>query len=185
MDSLKEILIVEDNPANVQVLAGILHREGFEVSVCLTGEQALEFLATHPVGLILLDVNMPGIDGYETCRRLRESPAMRWIPVIFLTARTEPEDIVRGFAVGGMDYVGKPFQPEELLARVRTHLELRRAREEIAELRSLVPVCAWCRKVRSDKGAWQTVDQYIKEHSAASISHGICPDCKTKILEED
>ncbi|HNY30954.1 MAG TPA: response regulator [Fibrobacteria bacterium] len=180
-----EILIVEDNPANVQVLAGVLDREGYGISVCQSGERALEYLASHEVDLILLDVNMPGMDGFETCRKLRERPASRWVPVIFLTARTDPEDVVRGFQAGGMDYVGKPFQPEELLARVRTHLELRRAREEIVELRSLVPVCAWCRKVRSDKGAWQTVEEYIKDHSAASISHGICPDCKSKILKED
>lgn len=184
-DLFKHLLIVEDNPANVQVLAGILDREGYEVSVCMSGEQALEFLSRQAVGLILMDVNMPGIDGYETCRRLRERPPLKWVPIIFLTARIEPDDVVRGFQAGGMDYVGKPFQPEELLARVRTHLELRKAREEVAELRALVPVCAWCRKVRSDKGVWQTVEEYIKDHSAASISHGICSDCKSKILKED
>lgn len=184
MNSSQEILIVEDNPANIQVLAGLLAREGFEVAVCMDGEQALEHLRTHNPALVLLDVNMPGIDGYETCRRIRSVPAMKFLPVIFLTARTETEDILRGFDAGGMDYVGKPFQPAELLARVRTHLDLRKAREELAELRSLVPVCAWCRKVRSKVGVWQTVDQYIKDHSMASISHGICPDCKEKALAQ-
>lgn len=175
------VLVADDLEFNRMLLRGVLEQDGYEVLEAENGVVANRLAKEAHPGLILLDVNMPGIDGYETCSVLRSGPETRNIPVIFITARTSTEDVVNGFKAGAVDYVGKPFQPEELLARVRTHLELRRAREEIQELRNLVPVCAWCRKIRSDAGDWETIEQYILEHGGSNVSHGICPDCVRKI----
>ncbi len=181
-DVSKELILVADDlEFNRMLLRGVLEQDGYEVMEAENGVVANRLAKEAHPGLILLDVNMPGIDGYETCSVLRLGSETRNIPVIFITARTSTEDVVKGFKAGAVDYVGKPFQPEELLARVRTHLELRRAREEIQELRNLVPVCAWCRKIRNDEGGWETIEQYIQEHGGSKVSHGICPDCVSKI----
>lgn len=129
----KTILIVDDNPVNLGVVVDHLEENGFQVAVALGGQEALSRAEFLNPDLILLDVMMPDIDGFETCRRLKRSPATSAIPVIFMTALTEVADKVKAFAVGGVDYVNKPFQVEELLARVNTHLALRFAQQELHE----------------------------------------------------
>ncbi len=124
------ILVVDDTPANIQAVAGILKGQGYQLTVATSGHQALELLERSRPDLVLLDVVMPEMDGFETCRRLKASTAWREIPVIFLTARSEVEDIVKGFEVGAVDYVAKPFNAAELLARVNTHLALDRLNRE-------------------------------------------------------
>lgn len=124
------ILIVEDSALNIQALTGILREKGYSISVATNGRQALEVVARVRPDLILLDVMMPEVDGFETCAALKASPEWRDIPVIFLTARSDPGDIVRGFEMGAVDYVAKPFHAHELLARVGTHLAMDRLRRE-------------------------------------------------------
>src|SRR5512147_784246 len=126
------ILVVDDTPANIQALAGTLKERGYQISVATNGKQALEIVERVHPDLILLDVMMPEMDGFETCRRLKASEGTRGIPVIFLTAKTEVEDIVKGFEVGAVDYVAKPFNPHELLARVSTHLTMDELRRKLA-----------------------------------------------------
>src|SRR5262245_17304991 len=128
------ILVVDDTPANVSVLLELLGREGFKVLVARDGESALEQVQYATPDLILLDVVMPGMDGFETCRRLKADPATREIPVIFMTARSETRDRIEGFTAGAADYVVKPLQHEEVLARVNAHLALRRLTTELREL---------------------------------------------------
>ncbi|MFA7157857.1 MAG: hybrid sensor histidine kinase/response regulator [Kiritimatiellia bacterium] len=127
------ILIVDDNPNNLNVLGNILQREACDIAVATDGQQALAFAGEEHPDLILLDVMMPGLDGFEVCRRLKAAPGTAGIPVIFLTARTEAEDIVNGFKAGAVDYVTKPFNSAELLARVRTQLELLSSRRSLEE----------------------------------------------------
>jgi class 3 adenylate cyclase len=134
------ILVVDDTPANLQALAGTLKDKGYQISVATSGRQALEAVARVRPDLILLDVMMPEMDGFETCKRLKSSEATSDIPVIFLTARTETSDIVQGFELGAVDYVSKPFNPPELLARVNTHLTIDRLhRENERLLLSILP----------------------------------------------
>jgi adenylate cyclase len=122
------LLVVDDVPENLHVMNGIL-RDEYQVRVATSGPKALELLAQDPLpDLLLLDVTMPGMDGYEVCRRLKADPRTRDIPVIFLTALTGPEDETRGFEAGAVDYIHKPVTPATVLARVRTHLELRETR---------------------------------------------------------
>jgi len=118
------ILVIEDEPANIQALSTILKERGYQINIATNGRQALEVLERIRPDLILLDIMMPEIDGFETCRRIKASTAWREIPIIFLTAKTDTADIVRGFELGAVDYVAKPFNAHELLARVNTHLTL-------------------------------------------------------------
>jgi signal transduction histidine kinase len=128
------ILIVDDTPANLGVLVETLGAAGYQLMVAEDGEEALAQMArTSAPDLILLDVMMPGMDGFETCRRLKARESTRDVPVLFMTALNETADKVKAFAAGGVDYLTKPIQHEEALARVRTHLTLARLRRELGE----------------------------------------------------
>src|SRR5262245_31248517 len=138
VQSKKLVLIVDDTPTNIAVVSGLLN-DSFQTKVTTNGEKALA-IASGPSGpekpdLILLDIMMPGMDGYEVCRRLKDNPATRDIPVIFLTARTEDVDEEKGFDVGAMDYIHKPFSAPIVLARVRTQLALQEALNEARDAR--------------------------------------------------
>jgi DNA-binding response OmpR family regulator len=132
------ILIVDDVYQNLDVLGKILEDAGYQLQVATSGQQALEVVARALPDLILLDVMMPGMNGFETCRRLKGEKTTRDIPVIFLTALNEVGDVVEGFQAGGVDYMTKPFQQKEVLIRIQAHLERARLRRELAEQNSLL-----------------------------------------------
>ncbi|MRR50399.1 MAG: response regulator [Rhodocyclaceae bacterium] len=125
------IVIVDDNPNNLQVLSSMLQQAGYKVRPALSGEIALRAIAASPPDLILLDIRMPGMDGYETCQHLKTDPSTRDIPVIFISALNETEDKLAAFRAGGVDYVSKPFQTEEVMARVQAHLQLHRMQKQL------------------------------------------------------
>lgn len=120
------VVIVDDNPNNLEVLEGILVHAGYKVRPALNGTLALRAMALNPPDLVLLDIRMPGMDGYETCRLIKQNPLLRDIPIVFVSALNDTEDKVQAFEAGGVDYVSKPFQREEVLARVRTQVQMRR-----------------------------------------------------------
>lgn len=154
------VLVVDDVPANLGVLIEFLGHTGFKILVAESGHGALEQLAYVKPDIILLDVVMPGMDGLEVCRRLKQEAATRDIPVIFMTALTETVDKVAGFEVGGVDYVTKPVQPEEVLARVRAHLEIRRLQSELEEKnRALARELAW--RAEAEDQLQQSLDQAV------------------------
>lgn len=126
-----DILVVDDTPANLQVLSIMLKEAGYKVRSAPDGKLALRAVERAPPDLVLLDINMPELDGYETCRRLRADERFADIPVIFLSALTEAEDKVKAFAAGGLDYVTKPFHAQEIMARVETHLRLSRLQRQL------------------------------------------------------
>jgi diguanylate cyclase (GGDEF)-like protein len=126
------VLIVDDNPHNLQVLAEVVGSEACDCVLATTAAQALAFVAAERPDLILLDVMMPDMDGYQVCGQIKADSLLREVPIIFLTAKTEPADILQGFDAGAVDYVVKPFNAAELRARVRTHLELKRAHDRLA-----------------------------------------------------
>lgn len=164
------ILAVDDKPQNLQFLGKLMADNGYDVGVAQNGHQALEFVKKNSPDLVLLDIMMPDMDGYEVCRQLKSNLSTRHIPIIFVTAKTDSEDIVKGFEAGSVDYVTKPFNSAELLARIATHIEIK-------ILRGLLPICSQCKKIRDDEGFWKQVDNYIEAHSQVTFSHGICPDC--------
>ncbi len=186
------ILIVDDEPVSLKLLVSFLERQGFATTVATGGEEALSLLSQKTPDIILLDIMMPMMDGFEVCEALKENPATADIPVIFVTALTTLDDKVKGFSVGGVDYVTKPFQHEEVLARVTAHLKISSLRkqlesknkqlmavlDEVRQLSCILPICAKCKKPRNDGQYWQLVDKFMNTHEEARFTHSYCPDCK-------
>lgn len=128
-----KILMVDDSPKNIQVVANFLQNEGYDLSFATDGKEALQILSKVDFDLILLDVVMPEIDGFEVCRKISSDEKYKNIPVLFLTVKTDPESIIKGFESGGVDYITKPFNPYELLARIKTHLRLKSIQTKFRE----------------------------------------------------
>lgn len=137
-ESKRFVLIVDDNKENLKVVSNYLKREGYEIALSLNAEGAYAILEENEIDLILLDVMMPGEDGYTFCRRIKKEERYNEIPVIFLTAMSDTENLVEGFKAGGVDYITKPFRKEELLARVKSHVELSKAKKSILAQANLI-----------------------------------------------
>jgi two-component system, sensor histidine kinase and response regulator len=125
------ILVVDDNKENLKVVSNFLKEKGYQIALSLNADDALKIIRENPIDLILLDIMMPGTDGYTLCKKLKADEKTREIPVIFLTAKTDTSDLVEGFRVGGVDYITKPFHKEELLARVKNQIDLSHAKKQI------------------------------------------------------
>ena len=182
------ILIVDDQPNNIKVLISFLKSQNFQTRIAESGERALQLLDRFLPDLILLDVMMPGMNGFDTCRKIKTDEKKADIPIIFMTALENIEDKVQGFKAGGVDYITKPFDQTEMLARINTHIALRKktmalekALEEVKTLSGLLPICASCKKIRDDQGYWNLLETYIETHSQATFSHGVCPECMDKL----
>lgn len=132
----RKILVVDDDRINIRILTGILRGEGYELGEASSGEQALEVYERFQPDLVLLDVMLPGINGFETCRQLRERHGKACAPIIFITAKNESDDVVEGFSAGGVDYLPKPFQAKEVAARIRTHLQNRILLDQLSQANS-------------------------------------------------
>jgi len=128
------ILLVDDNSQNLQVLANLLKEEKYGIEFAVNGEAALDWLKNRPFDLVLLDINMPGMNGFEVCKKIRSDNSMSDVPIIFLSAESERDSILKGFEVGAQDFVIKPFDSRELLARVKTHLDLKSKTEKLGKV---------------------------------------------------
>ena len=182
------ILVVDDEPINLQVVRNYLAHENYRLTLAGSGEEALRLLEKKSFDLILLDVMMPRISGYEVCRQLRLQHSMSDLPVIFLTARSQDVDVVDGIHLGANDYLIKPVSRDRLLARIRPHLELLRTHRHLGELvdekmseikvlEGILRICSACKRICDESGQWNPLETYIDKHSEAEFSHGICPDC--------
>jgi len=199
------ILVVDDTKENVRILVEALGDAGYKVRPALSGKLALKAAQREKPDLILLDIIMPEMDGYQVCEALKADKDLKDVPVIFISALGDVADKVKGLSGGGVDYISKPFQTEEVLARVNTHLTLRNLRKELEDknirlqetnrelqgaldeiktLRGILPICANCKKIRDDQGYWNQIEAYISDHSEAEFSHGICPECAKKLYPE-
>jgi len=186
------VLIAEDDPVSRCLLVTYLSRWAYEVVAAADGAEAWDLLqrddAPH---LLVLDWMMPGMSGLEICRQLRTQATPSPAYVILLTSRVGPEDIVEGLEAGADDYVTKPFDREELRARIRAGArvvelqlklrdrvaELEQALARVKQLQGLLPICSYCKRIRNDQNYWQQVEAYITEHSGATFSHSVCPNC--------
>ncbi len=196
--SKARIVIADDDTVTRKLIEKILIVDQYDIVTAEDGIQALDLIQENLPDLTLLDVMMPGLTGYEVCRQMKAEPSTADIPVIFLTSKTELEDIAEGFVAGAVDYVSKPPRPLELLARVKTHVELKKTRdslqehikrlkesiEEIKTLSGMLPICSNCKKIRDDQGYWQQVESYVSKRSDAVFSHGICPDCIVELCPQ-
>lgn len=203
-----KILVVDDVTKNIQLLGNILGTEGYGVSYATDGRKALAMAKEENYDLILLDIMMPEMDGFEVCRNLKQEKKTKDTPILFLTAKNETKDIVDGLSLGAVDYLTKPINKAELIARVHTHIQLRlsqliiekksrelevknrelsnllsqhkKALSEIKILRGILPICSHCKKIRNDSGYWMQIESYIRDHSEADFTHSICQDCREK-----
>ena len=186
------ILIAEDDSTSRTVLTGILNKNGHEVVATINGAEAWQAMQNPDAPLLaILDWMMPEMNGPDVVRRIRAMPTDRPPYIIMLTVKSEKMDIVAGLDAGADDYLAKPYDPDELYARVNVGRrilgmqdamvekvrELQRTLEHIKTLRGMIPICANCKKIRNDKGYWSQVEVYIRDHSDAEFSHCICPDC--------
>jgi DNA-binding response OmpR family regulator len=195
-----KILVAEDQLVSRHVLVGNLSKWGYEVSAVGDGTKAWEFLqAKDPPQLAILDWLMPGMDGIEICTRIRGTPRSSPIYLILLTSRRGQQDKIHGLQSGADDYITKPFNREELRARVQVGIrvmelqgvlaqrvaELEEALSRVKTLQGLLPICSYCKKIRDDRNYWQQVEGYISDHSDAQFSHGICPECYARYVQPE
>jgi len=195
-----KILVAEDQSVSRHILAANLHKWGYEVTAVEDGTCAWKALQEEESPqLAILDWLMPGMDGIEICRQIRQRPQARPMYLILLTARRGQEDKIQGLNSGADDYITKPFDREELRARVQVGIrvlelqralaqrvqELEEALASIKTLQGLLPICSYCKKIRNDRNYWQQVEGYICEHSAAQFSHGICPECYSRFVQPE
>jgi PleD family two-component response regulator len=182
MRKKQKVLAVDDNHLDRLLLEKILETD-YEFLTVDNGVDALAICSKEDIDLILLDINMPEMDGYEVCKSLKANLTTNHIPVIFITGRTTTEDIVQGFKVGGVDYVSKPYKSVELLARISTHIELK-------TLRGILPLCCICGLIRDDsgveygKGEWMKTDVYFTKMTDINVSHGYCPECLKQVFKK-
>lgn len=186
------VLVAEDDPTSRCLLTALLSRWGYEPVAVTDGLQALQqFQKPKAPKLAILDWLMPGLDGVQVCEAVRKLPAKEPPYIIILTSLEQKKDTVRALQAGANDYITKPHDPNELQARlavgkrvielqealVRRVSELEDALAHLKTLQGILPICMHCHKIRSDQESWQRVEKYISEHSEATFSHGICPEC--------
>jgi sigma-B regulation protein RsbU (phosphoserine phosphatase) len=186
-----KILIAEDDEISKKMLQTILIREGHAVVAVEDGVKALEAIQKSTPDILITDWMMPQLDGLELCRRVRALHLPSYLYIILLTALTEKEKITEGLNAGADDYVTKPYDRTELLARVNSgerilqlerslrqkNVELTETLAQVKQLKGLLPICMYCKKIRKDENYWQQIEQYLVENSEADFSHSICPEC--------
>ena len=192
-------LVADDDRVTAEILSRTLKRWEFDVTVASDGTHAWKYLrAATGSTLAILDWMMPELDGLEVCRRVRRDLPLANMYLVLLTARESRGDLVLGLDAGADDYVTKPFDAEELRARVQVGVrvltlqerlservaELQAALTNVKQLRGLLPICAYCKRIRGDDQYWQQLEGYIAEHSDAQFSHGICPTCYVTVSAE-
>ncbi len=184
-------LIADDDRGTTAILSKTLQRWNIDVTVAHDGTAAWDLLRAGGPSLAIVDWMMPGLDGPELCRRIRLDPSLGHMYVILLTGRDKRADLVAGLDAGADDYMVKPFDAEELRARVQVGIrvvtlqerladrvaELQSALSRVKQLTGLLPICSYCKRIRSDQDYWEQVDSYVAQHSDAQFSHGICPQC--------
>jgi len=189
------ILVAEDDIVSRKVLTSFLEKWGYEVIVVDNGQKAIDILRSDDTpNFAILDWMMPEKDGTEICEWVRQQEKGAFLYIILLTAKTEKQDIVEGLSSGADDYVTKPFNESELRQRVKAGErilnlqsqlnskinELEDALKNIKQLQGILPICAWCKKIRDGDEYWQNVEDYISSRSDTDFTHGICPECLEK-----
>ena len=186
------VLMAEDDLVSRKLLAASLKKWGYEPVVTCDGSEALEaFHADGSIQMAVLDWMMPGMEGPDVCRRIKEAKDRPFTYVIMLTALTEKRDIVKALSTGADDHLAKPWDATELEARINAGFrvvdletslrskinDLKRALDHVKQLQGILPICAWCHKIRDDSDYWHSVEEYFERFSEAQFSHSICPDC--------
>jgi DNA-binding response OmpR family regulator len=188
------VLVADDDPVAARILSAALRSWDLDVEVVFDGASAWAAMNLQHTPMAILDWMMPEIDGPELCRRLRANPATANAYILLLTARETSADMVHGLDAGADDYITKPFDREELRARVHVGVrvatlqekledrvyELQKALADVRQLEGFLSICSYCKRIRTEEQSWEQMERYISDHSNAQFSHGICPSCFEK-----
>lgn len=179
------ITVADDDSLILEMLTILLQGMGHEVIPCKDGLEAFERFAKDPTPLLITDRMMPRMDGLELCRRVRNLPLSRYTYIVMLTAAGGKEGFLAGMDAGADDFMAKPFDDEELAARLRVAERVLGLQADLRMLRGLLPICSYCKRIRDDKEYWSHVEEYMAVHSQLRFSHGICPSCWTEHVEPE
>ncbi len=180
-----KILIVDDDSTTRLVLGTTLGRLGHEVFTAADGESAWTIIHAENIPLVLTDWNMPRLNGLELCQRIRKIPGAKYTYVILLTVLDGRDYFLAGMEAGADDFITKPWDDQQLAARLRVAERLLALQSEVHELSGLLPICSYCKSIRDDHNYWQQVDAYLSTRTEARFSHGICPKCyKERVVPE-
>jgi phosphoserine phosphatase RsbU/P len=177
------ILIAEDDAVSRRILEKVLNNWGHSVTCCEDGDSAWELFEKGEFRLVISDWMMPELDGLELCRKVRSVKRNDYCYFILLTAKATRENYMEGMDAGADDYLTKPLNTDELRIRLRVAERILRLHSDIQTLRSILPICAWCKKIRDDDTLWHSVEAYLSNHAEAEVSHSICPDCLQRQIE--
>lgn len=198
-DDIVKILIVDDRLENLLAMESLLENPDIVILTANSGAEALSLLLMQDIALVLLDVQMPEMDGFEVAELMRDNPRTQNIPIIFVTAISKEDQYVfKGYRTGAVDYLFKPINPNILISKVnvfcnlykqrlliqqqsarieKQNRELKKQLAEIETLRGLLPICSNCKKVREDDGSWSALDDYVRHRCDLEFSHSLCADC--------
>jgi CheY-like chemotaxis protein len=178
---IKKVLIAEDDLVSAKVLSTLLQRLGYQVAIARDGDEAWQLFEAEPVRLVVSDWMMPGTDGLALCSQVRSHPGIPYTYFILLTAsRTTPENYRLAADAGVDDFLTKPIDREALQMRLHVAARILKFTAEIRQLKELIPICSYCRKVRDEEDYWQQVETYIQQETGSRFTHGACPDCCEK-----
>ncbi len=200
------ILVVDDRPENLLAMESLLESPDIVILRAESGAEALSILLLQDIALVLLDVQMPDMDGFEVAELMRSNTRTKTIPIIFVTAISkEKEYVFKGYQSGAVDYLFKPINPNILISKVtvfcnlyrqrilieqqnakieKQNRELKKQLNEIHTLEGLIPICSQCKKVRNDRGDWDDFQDYVRAKTKLEYSHGLCPDCARTLYPE-
>lgn len=176
------ILIVEDDPVASAVLQASLKSLGHEFTVRDNGEKGWDRFAVDPHRVVISDWMMPGMDGLELCRRIRQQGGDYTYFILLSSQTTSPENLDQATAAGVDDFLTKPAKPAELKARLHVADRILNYATQVQQLESFIPICSYCKKVRDDKNYWNQIEHYINTRTGSTFSHGVCPDCYTDVI---
>jgi len=180
-----KILIVDDDSTTRLVLGATLSRLGHEVLTAEDGTSAWAIIREQPIEVLLTDWNMPGMNGLELCRQVRAAPGTKYTYVILLTVLDGREYFLKGMEAGADDFITKPWDEQQLAARLRVAERLLHLQSEVTVLSGLLPICSYCKSIRDDQNYWQQLEAYVSTRTDARFSHSICPKCyKERVLPE-
>lgn len=172
-----KILIAEDDRTSSMLLNATLKRMGHEVIVAKDGNDAWASYQAEPLSVVITDWMMPGMDGIELCQRIRAARRLEYTYVLILTSLSGKVSFLEGMDAGADDYITKPFDPDELNARLRVAERILGLKQEVKQLEGLLPICSYCKKIRDGGDEWDHIESYIANRSEASFTHSICPSC--------
>lgn len=199
MSEKNRILVVEDEITTLKMVTESLKKENYAISIAKNGKEAIMTCRQEKPDLILMDVMMPEMNGYQACREIKEQAEFADLPIIFLTSADTFADEQEGLEAGAIDYLAKPVNLTLLKMRVSNHLEMKRKNDlvkaqkaeleealtRIKRLEGIITICMYCKSIRNDKNSWERLEQYFEKHSDARFSHGICDDCKALYFPSD